>query len=158
MNFKQKLGALKVSIDKELEHHFEVAIKDARKRDPLMAEALEHMKKIALSGGKRIRGALLIESYLGFGGKEKKKILKVATAIELVHLFLLVHDDIIDRGDFRHGQMTLHKMLNKKYQKKYGTSEAEHFGSSMAIIVGVMLYAIANRIITDAGFESACVL
>src|SRR6266567_7748730 len=89
MNFKQKLGAIKVSKDKELEHHFEVAIKDAQKKDPLMAEALEHMKKIALSGGKRIRGALLIESYLGFGGKEKKKILKVATAIELVHLFLL---------------------------------------------------------------------
>ena len=158
MNFKQKLAALKASIDNELARHFDVAIKDAKKNDPLMAEALEHMKKIALAGGKRIRGALLIESYLGFGGKEKKKILKVAAAIEMVHLFLLAHDDIIDRGDSRHGKMVLHKMLAKKYQKKYGTVEAQHFGDSMAIIVGDMLYVIANAIIAEAGFDGACTL
>ena len=148
------LGGLKVAIDKELRHHFDIAIADARKKDPLIAVALEHTKTIALAGGKRVRGALLYWSYFGVGGKEKKKILKAAVAIELVHLFFLIHDDIIDRGGLRHGKETLHKMLERKYQKKLSAEQAQHFGESIAIIVGDLLYAIASKIILEAGFSS----
>ncbi|NTW27186.1 MAG: polyprenyl synthetase family protein [Candidatus Moranbacteria bacterium] len=154
MNFQQTLGGLKTAIDKELEHHFNIAIAQAREKDLLIAEALAHTKTIALAGGKRIRGALLCQAYFGLGGKDKKKILKAAVAIELVHLFLLVHDDIIDRGELRHGKATLHKMLEKKYRKKMTVDEAAHFGESIAIIVGGMLYAIANKIILEAGFST----
>ena len=144
---------LKVAIDKELQYYFDVAIADAYKKDNLIAEALEYTKVIALSGGKRIRGALLCWGYFGMGGKEKKKILKAAAAIELIHLFLLVHDDIIDRGDLRHGKETLHKILGRKYVKNVSVQEKEHFGESMAIIIGDMLYAIAMEAILQAGFD-----
>lgn len=154
MNFQQTLRGLKTAIDKELEHHFNIAIAEAQKKDLLIAEALEHTKTIALAGGKRIRGALLYWAYFGLGGKDKKKILKAAVAIELVHLFLLVHDDVIDRGELRHGKATLHKMLEKKYRKKMTADKAAHFGESIAIIVGGMLYAIANKIILEAGFSA----
>lgn len=154
MNFEQKLGAAKVAIDRELEHHFNIAISDAEKKDVLLGEALKYTKEIALAGGKRIRGALLMQAYFGFGGKEKAKILKVAVAIELVHLFLLVHDDVIDHGDLRHGKETLHKMLEKKYQKTSKVSVVKHFGESIAIIVGDFLFAMANGIILEAGFSN----
>jgi geranylgeranyl diphosphate synthase type I len=95
-----------------------------------------------------------MQAYFGVGGKERKKILKVAAAIELVHLFLLVHDDIIDRGDLRHGQMTLHKRFAQQKRKNISAGESEHFGESVAIIVGDMLYAVANRIMLEAGFSS----
>jgi geranylgeranyl diphosphate synthase type I len=153
MDFPKKLGGLKVVIDKELERQFDIAIAEVRKDDILIADALEYAKKIALAGGKRIRGALLYWAYAGLGGKEKKKILKAAAAIELVHLFLLVHDDIIDRGDLRHGKETLHKMFADKKQKVIPAEAARHYGNSMAIIVGDMLYAIANKIILEAGFD-----
>ncbi len=152
MNFEQTLGSFKVAIDKELEHYFNIAIADAAKKDALIAQALGQTKKIALAGGKRIRGALLCQAYFGVGGKEKRKILKVAAAIELVHLFLLVHDDIIDRGDLRHGESTLHKIFASKKQKNISIEEADHFGQSIAIIVGDMLYAIAVKVILEAGF------
>lgn len=161
MNFQQTLGSLKVAIDKELQHCFDAAIADAWKKDKLIAEALEHTKTIALSGGKRIRGALLYWAYFGVGGKEKKKILKVAAAIELVHLFLLVHDDIIDRGELRHNKATLHKMLEKKYRKNISANDVGHFGESIAIIVGDMLHAIANKIVLETGLplkETVCAL
>lgn len=154
MNFKQTLGSLKTQIDKEIAHQFDAVIGETKKEDKLLAEALMQIKKIALAGGKRIRGALVVEAYFGVGGKERKKIIKVAAAIELVHLFLLVHDDIIDRGDLRHGQVTLHKILLKKYQKKMGEVEAQHFGNSIAIIAGGMLHALANKIILEAGFPN----
>ena len=153
MTFQQCLGGLKVAIDRELEYYFDVAIADAKKEDRLIVEALIQTKKIALAGGKRIRGALLCQAYFGVGGKERKKILKIAAAIELVHMFLLIHDDIIDRGGSRHGEETLHKMLSLKKKKYNLKNDGEHFGISEAIIVGDLLYAIANKIITEAGFN-----
>jgi len=152
MNFQQTLGGLKTAIDRELAHHFDIAIADASKKDALIAQALLQTKKISLSGGKRIRGALLMQAYFGVGGKQQKKILKVAAAIELVHLFLLVHDDIMDRGELRHGQKTVHKMFAQKKQKNISVEDAKHFGESVAIIVGDMLYAIANKLILESGF------
>lgn len=151
MEFQQKLSGLKAVIDKEIEHQFDLAIESARKKDHLIAEALEHTKKIALSGGKRIRAALMQCAYFGVGGKEKKKILKAAVSIEFVHLFLLVHDDIIDRGDLRHGKETLHRLFSRKY-KGNSIANSEHFGDSMAVIVGDMLYAISQKIILKVGF------
>ena len=154
MTFQQCLGELKVAIDRELEHYFDIAIADAKKEDRLIAEALMQTKKITLAGGKRIRGTLLCQAYFSVGGKEKKKILKVAAAIELVHMFLLIHDDIIDRGDSRHGQKTLHRMFSLKKQKYNFKNDGEHFGISEAIITGDMLCTMANKIIADAGFDS----
>lgn len=151
MTFQNELGRLKKAIDKQLEKYLDLFIREAQGDDLLLAQALGQLKKIALSGGKRIRGALLCQAYWGFGGKEKNKIIKIAAAIELVHLYLLIHDDIIDRGKIRHGEMTLNNWFAKKQNKKLNKDEAEHFGNSMAIIVGDLLYAKAIEIILQAG-------
>ena len=149
--FQNLLKRYKNSIDRQLDFHLGVLIASAKKNDPQMVSALEQVRKIALSGGKRIRGILLIQAYLGAGGREKKKILKVAGAIELLHLFFLIHDDIIDHGSLRHGQKTVHEYFAKKI-KKADVSIAEHFGNSVAIIIGDLLHAHANEIILKAGF------
>lgn len=158
MTFQYKLGQLKKAIDRQLEKYLDLAIKDAKQKDVLLAEALGQMKKISLSGGKRIRGALLCQAYFGFGGKDRSKIIKAAVAIELVHLYLLVHDDIIDKGTVRHGEMTLNAWFAKKYEKKLGSQEAKHLAISMALIIGDLLYAMAIEIIAEAGFEEKNVI
>lgn len=152
MNFQKKLKELKTAINKELEYQLDIEIRDVQKKDDLMAKALVQTKKIALAGGKRMRGALLCQAYFGLGGKEKKKIFKIAAAIELAHLFCLVHDDIIDRGNLRHGQTTLHKFFVAKKAKGPFSKDAMHYGNSMAIVVGDFIYALAIKIITQAGF------
>ena len=118
-----------------------------------MAKALVQIKKIVLAGGKRMRGALLCQAYFGLGGKERKKILKIAAAIELAHLFCLVHDDIIDRGNLRHGQTTLHNFFATRKANSPFSKDAMHYGNSMAIVVGDFIYAFAIKIITRAGFD-----
>lgn len=154
MDFQKNLGRLKAAINKELEYQFNIAVKEARKKDKLFIIALEQTKKIALAGGKRMRGALLCQAYFGLGGKEKKKILKVAAAIELVHLFLLIHDDVMDRGNLRHGQKTIHKLFASTKKKSVFAKDAAHYGDSIAISVGDAIYALAVKIITEAGFEA----
>ena len=70
----------------------------------------EAMKYSSIDGGKRIRPALLLEFYKFFGG-EKSDAVKFAVALEMIHSYSLVHDDLpcMDNDDFRRGKPSCHK-------------------------------------------------
>ena len=63
----------------------------------------------------------------------------VSTCVELLHNFMLIHDDIIDRSDLRRGKATMHKLLEKAAK----TEEQKKLGSDLAIITGDIVYASA---------------
>ena len=65
------------------------------------------------AGGKRIRPSLLILAYQAIGGKEVDKVISIATAVELIHNWTLVHDDIIDESEMRRGVPTVHVKWDK---------------------------------------------
>ena len=72
-------------------------------------ESLSKPVKYVLSGGgKRLRPLLTIFSSEACGGN-KDDVLSSALAVELLHNFTLVHDDIMDRDYIRHGQETVHR-------------------------------------------------
>ncbi len=79
-----------------------------KKREPAL---LYDPSRYALeSGGKRIRGILAVLGYkLVNKYKFDNKIFFAASALEILHLFTLVHDDIMDNADSRRGRMTIHK-------------------------------------------------
>lgn len=154
MNFKSQLNDFKEKVDREIEKAFDANISEIKANDPYSAQALEYIKKITLSGGKRLRPALLYYAYLGAGGKEKSKAIKVAAAIELVHMFLLVHDDIIDRGILRHGISTANVEFAKYAKKKFKTADGKHFGDSFALILGDMVYCMAVEMICSSGIDA----
>jgi geranylgeranyl diphosphate synthase type II len=70
------------------------------------------LKYLLGSGGKRIRPVLLIFSCEAAGGK-MEDALNAGAAIELLHNFTLVHDDIMDCSDTRRGRQTIHKKWNE---------------------------------------------
>jgi geranylgeranyl diphosphate synthase type II len=72
----------------------------------------EPMKYILDGGGKRIRPMLLILCCEAVGGKADEA-LNAATAIEILHNFTLVHDDIMDNADTRRGRETIHKKWDR---------------------------------------------
>lgn len=154
MDFKGQLSILKKKIDREIAKGFDLAIAETKKKDIFIADALEWAKKITLAGGKRIRPALVYYGALAGGKCEEKKIIKVAAAIELVHTFLLIHDDIIDNGEFRHGIKTINNHYESIGKKLFALKDPKAFGNSMAVIVGDKVYALALRMICDSGFES----
>ena len=104
-----------------------------------MADALEYVQKMVLAGGKRLRPAFMYYGYLTAGGKDKERIIKTSASIELIHTFLLIHDDIIDRDNLRHGLDTIHERYRKLSRKFFKDVDYEHFGESMAIIIGDMV-------------------
>ncbi len=64
---------------------------------------------VVSAGGKRIRPAICILSYLACGGKEIQKAVALGSAFEIVHTASLVHDDINDKSEIRRGRKALHK-------------------------------------------------
>jgi len=77
------------------------------------------------------------------GKKLTKKILKTSIFLELLHSYLLIHDDIIDQDFLRHNQATLnfyYQKIAKSQFKIRNYLEAKHFGDSLAIILGDLCF------------------
>ena len=157
MDIQVLLKEFKARFDPKISAYFDAIIEQAKDEDALSAEALRHARELTLSGGKRLRPACMLYGYLAGGGTNEEALLETAVSIELIHMFLLVHDDIIDRDSLRHGQPTLHRRYADFGQKYFPHRDVEHFGNSVALIVGDLLFALGNDIIFRAPFPRECV-
>jgi geranylgeranyl diphosphate synthase type II len=101
-------------------------------RDPAVAGLEEAMRYSLLAGGKRIRPVLTLSTAIAIQ-RDPLGMLPLAAAIELIHTYSLIHDDLpaMDDDDLRRGQPSCHKM----------------FGEDVAILAGDALYAEAIRLL-----------
>ncbi len=152
MQAQDELKVLKERFDAKIGAYFDVVIERAEKEDALVAEALRYSRTLVLSGGKRLRAAFLYYGYIAANGREEEQIVDAAISIEFIHAFLLMHDDIIDRDDLRHGVTTLHRYYADMGKQFFPDKDTEHFGNSMGIIIGDMLGAFGNDIIFRSDF------
>jgi len=90
--------------------------------------------------GKRIRPIMFVVGYLGYAGKPAPGLYMSALSIELLHDFMLIHDDIIDKSDLRRGKPAMHVLLNKGINKN---SKVKFSGQDLAIVAGDVVYAMA---------------
>ena len=76
---------------------------------------LEAMRYSALGGGKRLRPFLLVESAALFGAADQAGVYRAAAALEMIHCYSLVHDDLpaMDDDDLRRGKPTTHKAFDE---------------------------------------------
>ncbi|ARS65008.1 Geranylgeranyl diphosphate synthase [Candidatus Nitrosomarinus catalina] len=88
---------------------------------------------LIVNGGKRLRPYMVIRSCQILGGKSSTAMI-AASAVEMVHNFTLVHDDIMDNDEMRHGVPTVHKK----------------FGMPVAILAGDVLFSKAFQIISES--------
>lgn len=91
--------------------------------------------------GKRIRPLLMALSYQGYTPRKKlpSHLYTACGCLELLHDFMLIHDDIIDCSDLRRGKPTLHKILAHAHKAARSTK----LGSDLAIVAGDIVYALA---------------
>jgi geranylgeranyl diphosphate synthase type II len=98
------------------------------------------MRYSVFAGGKRLRPVLVIAGAEAVGGTAEQ-VMPTACAMELIHTYSLVHDDLpaMDNDDFRRGVPTNHKV----------------FGEAMAILAGDALLTLAFRLVADNAGQSA---
>ncbi|MDX6680182.1 MAG: geranylgeranyl diphosphate synthase, type [Solirubrobacteraceae bacterium] len=112
--------------------------------EPLAARLVESMRYSLLAGGKRIRPVLVLATARAIG-RDERELLPLAAAIELIHTYSLIHDDLpaMDDDPLRRGRPTNHVA----------------FGEDVAILTGDAMYAEAFRLVlTQQRGEPANVL
>ena len=101
---------------------------------------LKSIKNFILRKGKRVRPILFLTGYLGFAKKNPPGLYRSALAMELMHDFLLIHDDIVDNSDTRRGKPSMHKVLGS-YIKGY--KRVKFTGQDLALVAGDLIYAVS---------------
>ena len=116
-----ELKELKEQIDQFLEQQMASDIDQTT-----LASSMEYSVN---AGGKRLRPALTLATVQIFGGQLNQDVMKAATAVELLHTYSLIHDDLpaMDNDDLRRGKPTNHKK----------------FGAGMATLAGDGLLTMA---------------
>ncbi len=106
MEFKEELKKYQDLVNKELEKY-------VRKEECYEKILNNSVGYSLMAGGKRLRAILVIDTYKLFK-EDFEKCLPFSMALEMVHNFSLIHDDLpeIDNDDFRHGKPTNHKAFN----------------------------------------------
>jgi len=158
MDAKKTLADLKKKVDVEMEEYLLRTIKEAEEIDETIAIALRYVRKIIMEGGKRARAAFMCYGYLAAGGKNFKEITKASVSIELIHAFLLMHDDIIDQDEKRHGVTTVHEHYAKLGRGFLKEKDPKHFGNSIAIIIGDMVGAMGNEALYRSQFNPELII
>jgi len=95
-------------------------------------------------GGKKVRGGMVMLGY-ELAGEESKQVIDIAVAIELMHGFLLVQDDIMDRDELRRGKTTLHLVI-RQWARERGFEDSTHYGESVAMTVSDLLHFWASEL------------
>src|SRR4030042_5245599 len=135
MNIKKYLQEKKLIVDSALERYFPNPPEGEGEGKPSnsLHRAIRHS---LLNGGKRIRPILSIAAFEAVGGKGDH-ILPFACALEMIHTYSRIHDDLpaIDDDDFRRGKPTCHKV----------------FGEAIAILAGDALLTEAFQLMTHGG-------
>lgn len=110
------------------------------------------LKEYCLRPGKRVRPLLMILSYLAFKGETNKlkEIIRLAAGIEIMHSFLLIHDDIMDRAPLRRGGKSLHVICQELFSKKTFNNR---IGEDVALVLGDIIFADVINWIADSGID-----
>ena len=132
LDLKEYLKEKKKLVDKFLDNYLP-------KADVHPKVLHEAMRYSLFAGGKRVRPILCIASCEAVGG-DIDSVLPAASAIELIHTYSLIHDDLpaMDNDDYRRGRLTNHKM----------------YGEAIAILAGDALLTMAFDMLADRKLNS----
>ncbi len=133
-------------INKKLYTFLERKVREAP--DPYNRRVVEDIYRFAKAGGKRLRPLLFVLGYLGSGKELYDGVIEASISIELVHDYLLIHDDFMDRDTLRRGQDTVWYSLDK-WLKSFGVNDP-HISHSLAVCAGDLTESYATEAIFEA--------
>lgn len=138
MDFKEKMRAKVIVIDQALDKFLPLG-------DTYPPSIHQAMRYSLFAGGKRLRPILVLAAAEAVGGRSEE-VIPTACALELIHTYSLIHDDLpaMDNDDYRRGKLTNHKI----------------YGEAKAILAGDGLLTLAFQIIAQnsQGLSAAKVL
>lgn len=114
-------------------------------------DVLDLLADFVGSGGKRLRPRMAYWGWVAAGGPTsgvgRDHLVTVGAALELLHAFALVHDDVMDGSQQRRGRPAVHVRAAAAHARAGARGDAGRYGESVAILVGDLLQSEANVLV-----------
>ena len=118
--------------------------------DPDLAEPIAALRALA-AGGKRLRPAFCHWGFVGAGGAaDDPRVVDAGAALELLHGFAIVHDDVMDGSAWRRSRPCVHVEFTGRHTARNWRGDARRFGDGAAILVGDLAFVYADRLLRGA--------
>ncbi|MGC4894507.1 polyprenyl synthetase family protein [Micromonospora sp. DT31] len=109
-----------------------------------------------LAGGKRVRPTFAYWGWRGVVGGDEPlpSVLPALSALELLHTFALVHDDVMDASDTRRGLPTAHRAAAARHRAAGHTGDPDRYGEAVAVLIGDLCMVWADRLMAHAALPA----
>ena len=135
----------------------------ARHRDtwaaeqPALSQLFAALDGFVAAGGKRLRPAFCYWGALAGGATgDEPELLDTCAALELLHAFALIHDDVMDGSATRRGQPALHARFATRHATAGGAGESRRHGEGLAILAGDLAFVLADTLVDAAPASVRC--
>ena len=140
--------------------------------DPAIDEPLRQLSEFVLGGGKRLRPAFCHWGWVAAGGDPDgvvgdravghgavgggpvPDVVGAGAALEMLHCFALIHDDVMDASRVRRGAPTVHVQLADQHRREGWSGDPDRYGEGGAILVGDMALVYADMLLGDVSPEA----
>ena len=117
--------------------------------DPELGRFARTTRDLVLMGGKRLRPTFAYWGWRGVVGMREpvQPVLPALGALELMHTFALVHDDVMDASATRRGAPTAHRIFAAQHANAGRLGDSDQFGTTAAILVGDLCLIWADQLL-----------
>ena len=139
------------AVDSRLEALLDAEVARWTGFDADLEPPLDALRSFVLAGGKRLRPAFCHWGFVGAGGDPTDPMwVEAGAALELLHCFALVHDDVMDGSGTRRGLPTVHVAFERRHRSAGWRGDGRRFGEGAAILVGDLAFVLADRLLGRA--------
>ena len=105
------------------------------------------------SGGKRFRPRMAHWGWVAAGGQRtgsgQADLIRIGAALELLHVFALIHDDVMDSSETRRGRPSVHASARRQHIRLHGLGDASRYGENIAILAGDLAHSEADLLVAS---------
>ncbi|MFE9190414.1 polyprenyl synthetase family protein [Micromonospora sp. NPDC007208] len=147
---------LVTAVDETLNAFLTTEVDTLNDIDPSMGSFAATAREAVLAGGKRIRSTFAYWGWRGAvgGTAALPPVLPALAALELLHTFALVHDDVMDASTTRRGRPTAHVALAEQHVAAGHRGDPGRFGDAVAVLIGDLCMVWADQLLAHASVPS----
>jgi geranylgeranyl diphosphate synthase type I len=123
--------------------------------EPSLAVVGHEIAELVAAGGKRLRPAFVYWGHRATGAGDDPGVFHVAAAVEMLHTFALLHDDVMDRATMRRGRASAQRSFESVHLTDGLAGDPAWFGTSAAILAGDLAFVWADDLLDRAGLSAA---
>lgn len=146
-----KLTQVRADIESQLAKYYRTRLAKAAALHEDYAALWQSMATLGSNAGKRLRPYVTLITYEGLSGNDYHDVLPVATALEVLHASVLMHDDIIDRDYVRYNRPNIAGQYRERYAaEKVSASDRDHYANAAALLAGDLALSGAYELIAES--------